>query len=133
MTPEERTLIAGCVKGEKASWDAFVQQYSNLVYQTIRKTMSLYHAEPRDEAVDDLFQEFFQSLLRDNCKKLRQFKGDKNCSLASWIRVIAARQTIDFLRKQSPPVAQVSDAYPALHGEVPSDSPSQVRERRWQA
>jgi CHAT domain-containing protein len=70
------------VKGEKAAWDAFVQQYSNLVYHTIRKTFSLYHAEPRNEAVDDLFQEFFHSLLRDNWKKLRQFRGDKGCSLA---------------------------------------------------
>jgi hypothetical protein len=77
MTEQEKTLIAGCVRGEKAAWDEFVEQYSKLVYHTIRKTASLYHVELRDEAVDDLFQEFFHSLLRDNCKKLRQFRGDK--------------------------------------------------------
>lgn len=115
MTEQEKTLIAGCVKGEKAAWDAFVQQYSNLVYHTSRTTFSLYHTEPGDEAVDDLFQEFFHSLLRDDCKKLRQFRGDKGCSLASWIRVIVARLTIDFLRKQSLPTAEVPDDFPSPH------------------
>jgi hypothetical protein len=46
MTEQEMTLIAGCVKGEKAAWDAFVLQYSRLVYHSIKKTFSLYHAEP---------------------------------------------------------------------------------------
>jgi hypothetical protein len=35
MTEQEKTLLAGCVKGEKAAWDAFVKQYSNLVYHAI--------------------------------------------------------------------------------------------------
>ncbi len=64
MTEQEKSLIAGCVKGEKAAWDTFVRQYSNLVYHTIRKTLTLHHAESRDDAVDDLYQEFFISLLQ---------------------------------------------------------------------
>src|SRR5262245_45936068 len=38
MTKEEKTLIAACVNGDKAAWDAFVQQYGGLVYHTIYKT-----------------------------------------------------------------------------------------------
>ena len=34
---------------------------------------------------------------QNNYKKLRQFEG--NCSLASWIRLISVRVTIDHLRK----------------------------------
>lgn len=100
MTEKEKTLVVGCVNGEKAAWDAFVLQYSALVYHTIRKTFSLYHTEPRADLVEDLFQEFFLSLIQDDFKKLRQFRGDRGCSLASWLRVVAARLTIDFLRKQ---------------------------------
>ena len=73
MTERKKTLIAGCLKGEKAAWDAFVQQYSDLVYHTIRKTLTLQHTDTRDEVVEDLYQEFFVSILRDECKKLRQF------------------------------------------------------------
>ena len=91
MTEKEKTLLAGCLNREKTAWDAFVLQYSSLVYHTIRKTFSLYHTEPRTELVEDLFQEFFVSLLRDNFKKLRQFRGDQGCSLASWLRLVASR------------------------------------------
>ena len=109
MTEAERKLLAGCVAGEKAAWDAFVLQYSNLVYHTIRRSLTLHHTVGRDEVVEDLYQECFVALLRDDCKKLRQFKGDRGCTLASWLRVVVSRQTIDFLRKQTTPTVEVSE------------------------
>ena len=102
MTEKEKTLIAGCLRSEKDTWDSFVLQYSNLVYHTVKKTLSLHHAETAADLVEDLYQEFFLSLLRNDCKKLRQFKGAHGCSLASWLRLLTARSTIDFLRKQAP-------------------------------
>ena len=111
MTEQEKTLIAGCVKGEKTAWDAFVQQYSNLVYHTIRKTLTLHHTESRDEVIEDLYQEFFISVLQNNCRKLSQFRGDGGCSLASWLRVVVSRLTIDFLRKQAAPTVEVTEAF----------------------
>jgi hypothetical protein len=78
MTEAEKTLIAGCVRGDKAVWDAFVQQFSSLVYSTIYKTLTLHHASPHDQGeVEDLFQEFFVSCLCDDCRKLRQFRGER--------------------------------------------------------
>ncbi len=103
MTEKEKTLLAGCIHGDKSSWDAFVQQYSALVYHTIRKTFGLHHAKLNVDVIEDLYQEFFVSILREDFKKLRQFKGDRGCTLASWLRLVAARLTIDFLRKQKPP------------------------------
>lgn len=109
MTGKEKSLLEGCLKGDKAAWDAFILQYSSLVYHTIKNTFRLYHSEPRADLVDDLFQEFFLSLLRDDFKKLCQFRGDRGCSLASWLRVVAARLTIDFLRKQTAPNVEPTD------------------------
>ena len=108
MTEQERSLLAGCLNGEKAAWDGFVVQYSNLVYHTIKKTLILHHAEPRADLVEDLYQEFFFSLLRHEYKKLRQFRGAHGCSLASWLRLLTARLTIDFLRKQAPTAGEVA-------------------------
>jgi len=62
MTEKEKTLLAGCVKGDKAAWDALVVQYSALVYHTIRKTLTLHCSESRDEMVEDLHQDFFLRL-----------------------------------------------------------------------
>jgi RNA polymerase sigma factor (sigma-70 family) len=109
MTEQEKTLIAGCAKGEKAAWDTFVREFSSLVYHAIKKTFNLYHSNSRSDAVEELYQEVFVSLLRDDCKKLRQFRGDRGCSLASWLRVVASRQTIDFLRRQPPPSGEIPD------------------------
>jgi RNA polymerase sigma-70 factor, ECF subfamily len=109
MTEREQILIAGCVKGDRSSWSEFVRQYSNLVYHTIRKTLSLHHVDQRDDVVEDLYQELFISLLADDCRKLRQFRGESGCTLASWLRVVASRLTIDFLRKQRPPEAEVTE------------------------
>jgi RNA polymerase sigma-70 factor (ECF subfamily) len=102
MVEKEKAILAGCIRGDKASWDAFVQQYSALVYHTIRKTFALYHARVKDTVVDDLFQEFFVAILRDNFKKLRDFRGERGCTLASWLRLVTVRLTIDFLRRDRP-------------------------------
>ncbi len=61
MTEQEKILLRGCLKGEKSAWDGFVRQYSNLVYYTIRRTLSHYHVEPNPDIVDDLFQGFFDN------------------------------------------------------------------------
>ena len=112
MIEKEKTILAGCLHGEKAAWDAFVLQYSGLVYHTIKKTFILYHAEPRPDLAEDLYQEFFLSLLRDDFKKLSQFRGDQGCSLASWLRVIASRLTIDFLRRRTATPVEIADGRP---------------------
>jgi RNA polymerase sigma factor (sigma-70 family) len=113
MTEQEKTLISGCVRGEKTAWDDLVRQYSNLVYHTIRKTLTLHHVESRDEVIEEIYQEFFVALLKDDCKKLGQFRGDHGCTLASWLRVVASRLTIDFLRKTPAQTIEVSEMLPS--------------------
>jgi RNA polymerase sigma factor (sigma-70 family) len=115
MTEKEKTLIAGCLRNEKAAWDSFVLQYSNLVYHTIKKTLIHHHVETRADLVEDLYQEFFISLLRNDYKKLRQFKGAHSCSLASWLRLLTVRLTIDFLRKQAPTSGGVAGGAMSRH------------------
>jgi RNA polymerase sigma factor (sigma-70 family) len=109
MTEKEKALLAGCVHGDKAAWDGFVRQYSALVYHTINKTLALHHRESRDETVEDLYQEFFIAILQNNCRKLSQFRGDGGCTLASFLRVVASRLTIDHLRQQPRPTVDVPD------------------------
>ena len=129
MTEKEKLLLIGCLKGDKPAWDAFVLQYSNLVYHTIKKTFSLYHSEPRADVIEDLYQEFFLSVLRDDFGKLRQFRGDSGCSLASWLRLVAARLTIDFLRKQEVPSVEVTDSLPSNQPYPPDSLTDQEQEK----
>ena len=120
MTEKEKTLIAGCLRSEKTAWDAFVLQYSDLVYHTVKRTLIHHHAQTRADLVEDLYQEFFLSLLRNDYKKLRQFRGAHDCSLASWLRLLTARLTVDFLRKQAPTSGEVARAM-SHHGPDPAE------------
>jgi RNA polymerase sigma factor (sigma-70 family) len=119
MTDREKQLLSGCLIGEKSAWDAFVQQYSKLVYHTIRKTLTLHHVESRDEMIEDLYQEFFISVLQNDCRKLAQFRGDGGCTLASFLRVVASRLTIDHLRKQATPTVEVTDTFASDQPDAP--------------
>jgi len=96
---DERELLRACFERKRGAWDEFVVQYSRLVYGTIKQTLQVHYVDAQQSVVEDLFQDFFLSVLRDDFKKLRQFRGERGCSLASWLRMVATRLTIDFLRK----------------------------------
>jgi RNA polymerase sigma factor (sigma-70 family) len=98
VTEQERTLLAGCVSGDKGAWDEFIRRYSKLIYHTIKNTAALHRAQPPGDFADDLFQEIFLSLVKADFLQLRRFRGDNGCTLASWLRMIAARRTMDQLR-----------------------------------
>ena len=40
------------------------------------------------------------ALMEDDCRRLRSFQGKNGCSVRSWIRLIAVRRTVDWLRRQ---------------------------------
>ncbi len=126
MTDQEKKHLGACLKGDKSAWDTFVLQYSSLVYHTIKTMLSLYHTEPRPDIGEDLYQEFFLSLIRDNFVKLRQFRGERGCSLASWLRVIASRQTIDFLSKRATSANAAKNATATLSSDHPDPSTSLI-------
>ncbi|MDD5155488.1 MAG: RNA polymerase sigma factor [Candidatus Omnitrophica bacterium] len=100
---DDLEFVQRCVNGDKQSWDEFIDRYSRLVYNYIHATLALKGRDKFDrDNVNDLFQEIFLSLVKDNFKKLRSFKGKNGCSLASWLRQIAINYTIDYLRRLKP-------------------------------
>lgn len=129
MIDKEKTLLTGCLNGEKAAWDAFVLQYSKLVYNSIRKTLSLYHAEFDEAVIDDLHQDFFVAMMRNDFHKLRQFRGDHGCTLASWVKVVATCLTVDLLRKRKSAAIELTDNIPAEQTAFADDLMDQEQER----
>jgi len=101
MTDDAKQLLLRCFEGDKASWDRFVQDYAGLIYHTIKKTLALHRGSTAADSAEDIFQDIFLSLVKDEFSQLRRFRGDNGCTLASWLRMIAARRTIDHLRKSN--------------------------------
>ena len=98
---KEKNIVARCLTGEKQAWDEFVEKYSKLVYNSIYRTLGLtgYKIEP--DLIDDLYQDFFVSILNGDYYKLKIFKWKNNCSIATWLSVIARNMVLDYIRKNS--------------------------------
>jgi len=93
-------LIQGCLNNsDRAAWEAFVRKYSKLIWSTIHKTCHTYSFRYADEDAEDMYSGLFLSLIENDFKKLRQFRRENACSLSTWLTIITARMTIDFMRK----------------------------------
>ena len=119
----EKRLIHDCLSQDKKAWDTFVNSYSKVISHGIFHTLKKYSAEIEDHIVEDLFHTTFLSLLENNYKKLRQFRW--NCKLSSWLHLIAARTTIDYLRKQkhTRSLDQENDDNVKMADQIPNGNP----------
>ena len=99
---DDLKFIQGCLKGDKEVWSEFISRYSRLIYNYIYSVLSVKGRVLLSEQAEDIFQEIFHSLIKDNYKKLSTFQAKNGCSLASWLRQVTINFTIDYLRKLRP-------------------------------
>jgi RNA polymerase sigma factor (sigma-70 family) len=103
---DDLKFVQRCIKGDKGAWDEFLNKYSRLIYSYIFNVINFKGHTLTQANIEDLFQEIIYSLITDNFKKLRSFKGLNGCSLASWLRQLTINFTIDELRKlKTPPLS----------------------------
>ena len=98
-------FVQACVKGDKQSWNEFLSRYSRLIYNYIYSVLAVKGSSLPVEQIEDIFQEIFYSLIKDNYKKLATYQGRNGCTLASWLRQVTINFTIDYLRKLKPTVS----------------------------
>jgi len=99
---DDLEFIQRCISRDEHSWDQFVDRYSRLIYNYIHgvlKLKGISHLNP--ENINDLFQEIFFSLVKDDFKKLRSYKARNGCSFASWLRQVVINSSIDYLRRNN--------------------------------
>lgn len=108
---DDLEFVRRCIKGDKASWDDFVERYSRLIYNYIYAILANRVSGPElPDCVREVYQDVFLSFLKDNCRKLRSYSARNGCSLASWLRVITINHTFDFLKKKKKFVSLDSEA-----------------------
>ncbi|MDD5116789.1 MAG: RNA polymerase sigma factor [Candidatus Omnitrophica bacterium] len=99
---DDLRFVQACVKGDKQSWEEFLSRYSRLIYNYIHSVLNVKGSLPCARQAEDIFQDLFYSLIKDNCRKLATYRGRNGCSLASWLRQVTINFTIDYLRKSRP-------------------------------
>lgn len=108
-------FVKKCTKGDKGAWDEFITKYSRLIYNYIHSILKVKSIDYlTSDSINDLFQEIFLLLLKDNFKKLRSFKAKNGCSLASWLRQVTVNATIDYVRKIRPMSTIDEDIYEGI-------------------
>jgi RNA polymerase sigma factor (sigma-70 family) len=102
---DDLEFLQSCLRGEKQAWSDFILRYSRLIYNYIYSVLAIQGCRLSRCEVEDIFQEIFHSLIKDNYKKLSTYRGRNGCSLGSWLRQVTINFTIDYLRSLKPVVS----------------------------
>ena len=81
-------------------WGDFVTRYERLITSCVLKVLRRYGALFSTDDLDDLCNDVWVTLLRDDMKKLRQYDAERGFRIASFIGLVATNTTIDHLRGQ---------------------------------
>lgn len=96
----DKQLLERCLCGDAEAWERFIRRFSPLVYYAIQKVV--HGTDTSCDEIADLHNDIFLSLMENGGRKLRHYEGKNGCSVGTWIRVIAIRASIDYLKKKKP-------------------------------
>ena len=130
-SPDETKLLAALLSrrtsaaARQARWGEFVKRYERLIASCVLKVLRRYGAVFSTEDLDDLVNDVWVTLLRDDMKKLRQYDAQRGFRIASFIGLVATNTTIDHLRGReldATPIDQVREESFASAGLEPRDT-----------
>lgn len=97
---ELRDLVCRCQKGDDQAQAHFYSVFSEFAKRAVAKRIAqLTDAIPYRSDVEDICNEVFAKVFRDNCRLLRQLRKPE--ALHAWLMTIAQNMAVDHLRKSS--------------------------------
>ena len=104
LTDEElvRLLLATRDEALRADlWVEFWRRFQPVIARVIFKRLSRYTRWVDSTRVDDLVQETFLKILKDNCKALRKFEFWHENAFQGFLKIMAANVVEDDIRKKN--------------------------------
>lgn len=98
------------LNGESAAWEGFVRRYGGLIFAAVR-SLAPIHGD-----IEDLTQEVFVRLCKDNFRLLRTYDPTR-AALSTWLTIVARSTARDALRRRradSVPIEAVPEAQLAV-------------------
>jgi RNA polymerase sigma-70 factor (ECF subfamily) len=92
--------LEALARGEKGAWETFVRRYAGLVVAAVRGVAR------ENTEVEDLVQEVFLRLCRDDFRLLRTYDPAR-ARLSTWITIVARSTARDALRRHRPVVVPI--------------------------
>jgi RNA polymerase sigma-70 factor (ECF subfamily) len=107
--------------GEKGAWDEFVRRAKSAIYRGATVALRKFRISDK-EAIENVYQQVYVELLRDNGKALKTYRGESD--LEGWISVISMR-TAYRIQRQKTPEAQMPELLPAAPTPAPGEKAEQ--------
>lgn len=104
----DRHLLQRCLERKPRAWEDFVDRFLGLVVHVVNHSAQARSIRLTDADRDDLCAEVFLTLVRDDFAVLRHFRGQ--CSLATYLTVVARRVVVRELLRRNKAPAGLSDA-----------------------
>ncbi len=93
---QAKRLIDGCLKANQGAWESLLDKFSGIVIWSIRQRLNVSGYLFSEQDVEDLYQEVFVSLYKNN--KLSQLKDPSR--LACWLSILAGNIAVNYARDQ---------------------------------
>jgi len=91
-------ILRACLEtGSEAAWTAFVQRFQPLIAANVARVVRRY-GPANPVLIDDLVQETYLRLCKDNCRSLRSFQAQHDEAIFGYLKVIAASVALDHFR-----------------------------------
>ena len=111
----DRDLVASCLRGEEAGWEALGRQYGELIRQAARHRLkSILGVSTSD--VDEVSQRVLVKLSAKGGRALSLY--DPRLALGPWLTAVSFREATDYVRGERR--IQAREVQGALPDEVPS-------------
>jgi len=94
--------------GQAAPWRQFVETSAPLVLATVRRIFAKYGRPGSAAEHEDISQEVYLKLARDDYQLLRRFDPTK-AKLSTYVGVVTRSTAIDYLRKLKPTADDIDD------------------------
>lgn len=107
--------------GDQGAWDEFVRRTRSAIQRGATIALRKFRISDK-ESIENVHQQVYVELLRDNHKTLRTYRGDSD--LEGWVAVIAMRTAYRIMRQRAPE-ASLPELLPA----APTPAPGEKAER----
>ncbi len=100
-------FVQRCIRSEPGAWKELIDLYAPAVQAVARRYLKLLGAASESTDVEDVVQEVFMALTRQDYRLLREY--DPTYSFKTWLGVLARTHAHRLMRRRRPQTGVVED------------------------
>lgn len=85
LTPQQ--LVLECVQGGTEAWQEFMRRFQRLIARVVMRAAREW-GNTSPEVIEDLVQDVYLELARDNCKVLQRFEPHDDSAFIGFLKVV---------------------------------------------